>query len=166
MNITGDKLINLMFVSMTDKKIIEIIDAIGLEQPVIDEQYEMNLDVTLDDMTNSGLIFVFKEIDGYTQDGDPCLTQIDFYHDKKIRLPFNMTFSDNYALCCEKLEGKASFHHKSVKKLKIWVKEGYKNLKYSISINFKDKELTKIKAIVFIVYDETKVGSIYLENKE
>ncbi len=166
MKITGDELVELMFLPMTDIKIVEMLDSLGIEQPVLDEQYEMDLDITILDKENSGFSFSFEELDGYSSDGEPCLMHISFSDLEKTVLPFGLNKSDNYSICCEKLNGKADFIPSFGKKSKIWTIKKDENTIFNIAVHYKDTELTSIRSVVIIDFDESDVGDSLLPNKD
>ncbi len=166
MSITGNELVNLMFTPMTDIKIIETINSFGLEQPTIDEEYEEKGKVSVDDDANSGITFVFKELDGYSKDGEPCLAQIDFEDRGKVEFPFNLKTHDNYRVCCEKIGKKADFRDRWVDEAKVWIMETANAIKYSLAINFMDDDFNTIDNIVLVDFQEEEVGDTLLENKD
>ena len=71
---------------MTDIRMIEAIETLGLEQPLIDNDYADEGAVYVEDPENSGITFIFEEIAGYTQHGEPCLVKIDFEKDIKDKI--------------------------------------------------------------------------------
>lgn len=149
---------------MDDDRVIQIIGDLGLEIPELDEKYNDQLYVRTGGEDQPGVILTFKEIKGYTKNGMPCLTQIDFYPTTKVTVPFGLTFSDNYDSCCKKLGDKAKFKHKLVQKLKIWTMKSVEEMPFNVSINFETDELFGIKTIVNIQHDAKKIGNIYIEN--
>lgn len=163
--ITGDELVELMFTSMSDKKMVEALDNLGVEQPVIDEQYEIDLDITVID-DNLGISFVFEEIDGLTQEGMPCLNVLSFDKEKKIALPYNLKFSYNYLECSSKLGKVADFKNKRLKNNRTWLFKNEKEIDYVFTIRFLDDELKAIKGIIVAPFNESKVGRVLIENKE
>ena len=166
MKITGDELVELMFLPMTDVKIVEMLDSLGIEQPVLDEQYEMDLKVTILDKENSGFSFDFEEIDGYSLDGEPSLVKISFSDLEKIVLPFGLTTSDDYSNCCEKLNRKADFIPSFGKKSKIWTIKKDESTTFNIAVHYKDTELTSIRSVVINKFDKSRVGDSLLPNKD
>ena len=166
MKITGDELVELMFLPMTDIKIVEMLDSLGIEQPVLDEQYEMDLEIAILDGDNSGFSFSFKELDGYSLDGEPCLVDISFEDLEKTVLPFGLKKNDNYSICCEKLNGKADFIPSFGKKLKIWTIKKDENTIFNIAVHYQDTELTSIRSVVVNKFDKSRVGDSLLPNKD
>ena len=146
--ITGDTLLNLMFEDMTSNKIIEVLDTLGLEQPVLDEQYEMDRDVgILDD--KHGLGFVFEEIEGYTQNGEPCLVKLSFGRKTTISYPFGIEADDSYEDVKRKIGRKADFKDDELfVNMRTWIMENDVGLKYNVNVFFKDEE--NLQGIDFI----------------
>lgn len=162
MNLTGDSLVELLLTPMTDTKMIETIDALGWEQPVMDEQYLEDLSIDIIDDDNTGLSFVFKELNGQTPDGEPCLVEIDFSHDKQYKAPFGLLFSDNYKQVCEKIGRIADYNTKIDDDLKIWIIDN----KYKVSIDFKGPNFTSIRGIVILVFTEKSINKNMYKNEE
>ncbi|MDF1880488.1 hypothetical protein JHD50_04075 [Sulfurimonas sp. MAG313] len=166
MEITGNGLVELMFLSMTDNRIVETINNLGLEQPTIDEQYELDLKVRVADKDNNGITFIFKEIDGYTSDGEPCLTQIDFYNKCKIKLPYALSFDDDYKTCCKKFGKEADYIDKWMKKGRIWLKTTEEGLDFLVVVHFIDKEFSQLQRIIVVKLNKEDIGDTLFENKE
>jgi len=165
MQLNANEIVKLMFKPITDNKIIELIQQIGLEQPVIDETYIEDQQIVVSDKENSGITLIFKELDGYTQDGNPILRQIDF---KKSILPFNLTLDDNYSECCNKLSSKAHWikDSKFFKKVRIWTIPLNENKKINLYIHFTDTTFNTIRSIVIIPFNKEEIGTILVENED
>ena len=165
MQLNANELIKLMFRPITDNQIIELIHQMNLEQPIIDDKYIEDKRIVVSDKEGSGITLIFKELDGYSQVGDPILYQIDF---KNFILPFKLTLNDNYSECCKKLSSKAHWikNSKFFKKVKIWTVPFHKEKKINVYIHFIDTTFNAIRSIVIIPFDEKEVGTILLENKD
>jgi hypothetical protein len=166
MDITAEELIELMFLPMSDERIIEMIDSFGLEQPMIDEQYEIEGDILVSDRDNSGVDFSFGEIDGYSQDGEPVLDQIAFINKGKIKLPFGLEYSDDYKVCCEKLDKKADYYSPYGLETKQWILKTKNNEDYTLAIHFTDEKHSSIRSVVIGRFSTKGIGKVLLENKE
>lgn len=162
--ITGDELVNLMFTSMNDDKVIEAISELGMEQPLIDEQYERDLFLEADSM-EYGIGFEFREIDGFTSDGEPCLTYIEFKNNKKFNLPFDLDIMDSYSECSKKLNSEAKFKSEWIDEVKVWVKE-INNKMYTIAINYENDSFDKIDYLIISNFNEENINDTLIENKE
>ncbi|MDD3597419.1 hypothetical protein [Sulfuricurvum sp.] len=162
MNITGDSLLELLLIPMTDTKMVETIDALGWEQPVMDERYLEELSIDIGGSKQGGILFDFKEPNGHTPDGEPCLVQIDFYHDQKVKAPFGLLFSDNYQQCCEKIGHKADYNSELDDDMKIWIIDK----KYILTINFKNSELSNIRSFIINIFDENNIDDDMYKNEE
>ena len=161
-----NELMNLLYLPMTDEKIIDKIDSVGLEQPIIDEQYEMDLCIDLIDDDNSGLSFTFEELDGYSIDGDPCLSVLSVRNKKDNILPFNLQFSDNYEISCEKLGKKADFINEWSDDVRLWLVTNDNNDKLTLAINYKDDDLNELNYIVLGSFKESYIGDTLIPNKD
>jgi predicted glycosyltransferase len=166
MNINGNEIVELMFTPMTSDVMIELIDSFGVEQPVLDEQYEMDLSIKLISMNDTGLSLNFQELDGYSQDGEPVLAKISFSYDKKIILPFGLDFDDNYTECVRKLSSKADYINKNLEESKMWLKTDKNGMKYIVSVNFEDENLLLIDSVVVYAFNEDRVGRVLFPNKD
>jgi hypothetical protein len=158
--INGDYIASLIYEDMTSNKVVEILDELGLEQPVLDEQYEMDLEVGILDK-NNGLGFDFREIEGYTKNGEPCLRKISFEKTYTESLPFGINSSDNYRTVKEKIGRKADFKDdKILTHMRKWVMETPKGLKYTVNIFFRDeKKLEGIDSITIMNINEERDNS-------
>jgi hypothetical protein len=166
MNINGKEILELMFTSMTSNKMVELIDSFGIEQPVLDEQYEMDLSIKLVSINDTGLSLNFQELDGYSNDGELILAKISFSYDKTIILPFELDFNDNYKECVKKLSSKADYINKNLEESKMWLRTDKNGMKYILSINFEDEDFLLIDSVVVYAFDEDRVGRVLLPNKD
>lgn len=166
MKITANELVKLMYSPMSNNKVIEAIESLGLEQPLIDNDYEEEGAVYVEDPENSGITFIFKEIDGYTKNGEPCLVQIDFEKDIEIKFPYNLTPLDDYKTCCKKLGKKADFINKKfIKKAKMWLMESTIDKRhFNLVVHFTDTTFSKIEYIVVVKFNKDVVGKTLTEN--
>ena len=166
-SVTGDYLLSLLFLPMTDERVLAVVRFFGWELPEIDERYEEEGEVAIQDEDGSGIALVFKElknIDIDSKTGDLRLAELDFAHDRIVLPPYGLMFQDSYSICCNKLEGKAEYQSKRVKELKVWVREHPSGIKISIAIFF-NKSMSEIRSIVAIRFDESRVGR-YLVDAE
>jgi len=165
--ITANKLIELMYLSMTDPKIIEIIEKMGLEQPTITEEYEEEKAVYADDSLNSGIVFTFKELNGYSSNGEPCLVKIDFTKEDVIAFPYKLTSTDNYIYCCEKLGRNADYRYKRfMKTSKVWVQTLDNKKLFKLIVDFRDTTFSKIKYILVMDFNETELTQKLIPNED
>ncbi len=166
MNINGNEIVELMFTAMTSNEMVELIDSFGVEQPVLDEQYEMDLSIKLLSMNDTGISLNFQELDGYSEGGEPVLVKISFSYDKKITLPFGLDFDDNYTTCVKKLSSKADYINKNLEESKMWLRTDKDGMKYIVSINFEDEEFLLIDSVVVYAFDEDRIGRVLFPNKD
>ena len=165
MEITGEKLIEMFYTSMTDDKIVEIIDELGLEQPVVDEEYELYKSVSTNDTNGIGIDFTFSELEACKEDGIPCMDIISWDDDKNVKPPFGLAIDLSYDECCQVLHKNADYLNQRIKKLKIWLIT-YNNTKYKIAIMFKDMDFMQIRSIVITPYTKASIKDSYIQNKD
>jgi len=152
--LTGDYLLSLLFESMTSDKMIETIDSLGLEQPVLDEQYEMDREVVILDK-NHGLSFNFREIKECSQSGEPCLYRLSFEKSYQGSLPFGISAPDDYQQVKEKIGRKADFRDEEIAtNVRIWIIETEQGKQYTFNVFFIDEDnLEGIHSITAMPYD-------------
>ena len=166
-SVTGDYLLSLLFLPITDERVLAVVRFFGWELPEIDERYEEEGKIAIHDQGGSGLAFVFKELDNIdieSRTGDLRLVEIDFLHDQIVPPPYGLMFHDSYSVCCKNLEGKAEYQLKRVKELKVWVREHPSGIKIAIAIFF-NKSMSEIRSIVATRFDDSRVGR-YLVDAE
>jgi hypothetical protein len=162
MEITGQKLIEMFYTSMTDDKMVEIIDELGLEQPIIDEDYELYKSVSTNDTNGIGIDFTFSELVECSKVGIPCMDVISWDNDKTIKPPFGLSLSFSYTDTCRILERKADYTSTLIDELRTWVIDD----KYLINIDFKTIDLTEITGIVISPFTIDKLDDTYVKNKD
>ena len=166
MNIIANELINLIYTPMSDDKIIEIIDTMGLEQPTVTEEYEEEKAIYVKDTDNTGIVFIFQELDDYSKNGEPYLSKIDFMKNDIINFPFNLNSTDDYTTCCKKIGKNAEFFPKRMKKTKIWLISNINNIKLNLAVHFLDNTFKGIRSIVVRPFNENEVDKILIPNKD
>ena len=144
MQITGDELIKMFYTSMIDDKMLETIDALGLEQPLLDEEYDFYKSVSTEDPKNIGIDFTFEECEDETI---PCLAVIGWNSDKNIEAPFGLNFTLSYTECCEILNKESDYNSTLLDEIKIWIII-HNNKKYKIAIMFDKMDLMEIMNMV------------------
>ncbi len=154
----GNNLIKLVLSEMTSNKIIETIDQLGINQPILDEEYEVNLKVVSGNPSSDGVTLVFQEVESFRD--DLVLTKIDFYSEKKVSFPFGISPSDNYSTCCIKIGKEADYFHFKLKELNIWLLNDKKTM---LAINFLNSDLSGIVSIVASLFNEDEVGIKYIK---
>ncbi len=135
---------------MTDKRVIESIDELGLNQPVINENYYLERSIVLRGRDLVGVDFRFEEVNGDDM-GDPQLVSISFYPNCKFSFPCNMKMSDSYIELEKKLGEKAIYRNRFLKKNRIWVLRRPDENIINFSVNFLDEKLESIRGIVVSV---------------
>jgi hypothetical protein len=163
--IDGNEIVNLMFLSMTDDKVIEMIDRLGMEQPVLDEKYEIEEVVTAGLNDDTGMFFTFREIDGLSKDGMPNLTIISFDTDKNVIFPYKLEYGDSYKACCDKLGKKADYLSDLMDENRIW-RTKLKDIECGITLVFTDETLEKLDGLIIYKFREDHVGDSLIPNEE
>jgi hypothetical protein len=158
----AESFIDLLYLPMTDTKIINTLDSLELEQPVVDEKYYEDLDISVD---NDSIFFVFEESDENTS-GTPCLSEITLDDSSDVTPPFNIIFDDSYLDVRNKLNGDANFMNQILNQVKIWTKKREDNKAYALTVTFSDKQLSRINTISITVRteDNSDLGAI-VENE-
>ena len=100
--IDGNEIVKLMCKPMSDENVLNMMVGLGMKVPLLDETYELE-EVASTESSDEMIIFDFEEIDGYTQDGDPCLSMIEFQESKLASLPFQLLYTDGYETCCKNI---------------------------------------------------------------
>jgi len=165
MKITGDDLVKMFYTSMTEDIMVETIDALGLEQPLLDEEYDFYKSVSTENPKNIGIDFTFSECTECEDKTIPCLDVISWDSDKNIEAPFGLNFTLSYAECCKILNKKADYLNKRIKDLKIWIIT-YNNKKYKIAIMFENMDFMEIRSIVISPYTQVSIKDSYIPNKD
>jgi len=162
MKITGDDLVKMFYTSMTEDIMVETIDALGLEQPLLDEEYDFYKSVSTENPKNIGIDFTFSECTECEDKTIPCLDVISWDSDKNIEAPFGLNFTLSYADVCNCLGRKADYTSSLIKELRTWVIDD----KYLININFETIDLIEISSIVISPFTIDKLDDTYIENKD
>ena len=138
---------------MTDTKVIETLDALSIEQPIIDERYQIDKRVSTNDEGNSGLSFNFEE--STCDSEDLYLDQIDFYNESKVNYPLELKKADSYKTVCQKIGRTPDFCDNLWDENKQWVFP-FGNREIVYSVQFK-KGFNSINVIVVAKFDRDSV---------
>ena len=153
--ITTEKIIELMFLPITDIKVVETLDALGMEQPSLDEEYEMEGRVWTEGEEVSGIVICFERTDTHSEDGEPVVTQIDFYEEHKVIFPLNLHKDDDYSTVIEKIGREPDFCTKPMPWSKKWVFPfGEKEI--GVGVNFQ-KDMKSINNIIVQEFNRERV---------
>jgi len=155
--ITAEKIIELMFLPITDISVVETLDALGIEQPSLDEEYEMEGRVWTEGEEVSGISICFEATDTHSEDAEPVVTQIDFYEEHKVVFPLNLHKDDDYNTVIEKIGRKPDFCTKPMPWSKKWVfLFGGKEI--GVGVNFQ-KDMKSINNIIVKEFNRGSVES-------
>jgi len=150
-NITSKEIIDLMFLPVTDTKVVETLDALGMEQPSLDEKYEMEGRICAEGEETSGITICFEAPDRNSANGEPIVEQIDFYEEIKVTFPLGIHKSDDYETVIEKIGRKPDFCDNVLDTFKQWVFP-YKDTEITYCVQFK-KGFKGIDTIVVGEFD-------------
>lgn len=166
MKITGENLIEMFYVSMVDDTMIEIIDTLGLEQPIIDEEYELYKSVSTKDNKGIDIDLTFSESNKCADIGIPCLDIIGWGYNAKLNPPFGLNFTLSYDEVCRVLGKKADYNSDLIDELKTWIIEIKDYPKYILNVMFKEVDFKDIISIVIIPYTKASIKDTYVPNKD
>jgi len=165
MKITGDDLIKMFYTSVTDDKMVKIIDTLGLEQPILDEEYDFYKSVSTNDTNGVGIDFTFSELEECPEVGIPCMDVISWDSDRKIKPPFGLSISLPYKEVCKILGREADYVSTLIDELRTWIVD-YNNNKYLVNIDFKTIDLIDITGIVISPFTISQLDDTYVKNKD
>ena len=134
--IPAEEILELLFLPISDPKVVEMLDALGIAQPAIDEAYEIDGRISIIDDENSGLQFEFEELDGSNADGMPIVSIIAFSQERKVAFPFGIHKTDDYETVCEKIGRKPDYCTKRRKESKQWLLPPQNGRETSMGVNF------------------------------
>ncbi|XOB63280.1 hypothetical protein ACMC56_05595 [Campylobacterota bacterium DY0563] len=161
---TTEELMDLMYTPIYDEKMLRVMEELETEVPKLDEKYELEGIASTTSKDNT-LSFEYKELNGYSKNGEPSLKILSWGADSTIPYPYLLNKNDNYQSCCKKFGKKADFIDEWDDTLKTWLIE-LNNKKIHINITFSDEDLNSISYLVLTTYDETEIGEIYIPNEE
>ncbi len=153
--ITAEEIIDLISLPLTDIKVIETLDALGIEQPVLDEEYKMEGELWTEGEEKIGVAILFAESDMRRDDGEPLVEQIDFYHEEKVPFPLGLHKSDGYETVIKKLGRKPDFCIKLTPWRKQWVFP-FDDKELVYAIHFKSN-MKSIDSLVVAEFDRESV---------
>lgn len=160
------ELIDLLSLSMIDERVVNTLNELGLPQPVIDDNYYIDRDITVYGKESKGLDFRFEETGDYVTQGMPSLVNISFYASCGLLFPCEITMEDSYPDIVKKIGKEAPYRNKLLKKSRIWFFTREDGKPYNFSVNFNDLELTTIRGIaIAISKDSNKKNWINLEGE-
>ena len=156
------KIEELMFTPIYDNKILNTMEELSMNIPQLDEKYEMDLSVYTESKDGS-IGFEFREIDGYSKHGEPCLTNFSIEKNYTGEVPYNISFKDSYNECCKKIGRQNDFNATKLDKIKFWIIGENNGIKILMNLRF-DNTFENIKSIMFVNFDENDIGTIMMKN--
>ena len=143
--------IEIIDLSITDAKVITIIEALGItmqantsDNEYVITEYEDELDLKI----------TFSKDDK----GELVFNQIATWKVCKCDYPFKITRQDAYADVVNKIGKPANYGWKYSKKTRIWRLKNKNNKNYSITIDFKNENLTEIRRFSIKSFDPKNIG--------
>ena len=118
-------------------------EELEMEVPKLDEQYEME-ESTSTSSKKFETSFFFKEIDGFSNNGEPVLEVIVVTENSVFGLPFKLSAGMTYLECCSILGKKADYYDDFIDNSYFWVLENKlnkKNIFLNLSFYSKDEQL-------------------------
>lgn len=146
--INGNEIIQLMCKPMSDENVLKVIKELGMEVPLLDETYEIE-EVVSSRSSDEMIFFEFEEIDGYSTDGDPCLSTIELEESKLASVPFDLSYSDDYETCCKKIDKEGAYDEKMRITTRYWTLT-FNDIRVKFIINFTNEALESIGHIMII----------------
>ena len=153
--IDGQTLVELVGLEASDEKVLNALQALGMEMPAFDEKFEMDgrVAVYTDDETFD---IVFMENNEHSESGEPIVEQVDFYDEKSVSFPYGLHKSDSFETVVQKMGRNPDFCAKSpMEWSKKWVFP-FGNEELGIGVNFK-KDMKSIDEIVVKKFNRENV---------
>ena len=153
--IQAEDIIDLMFLPVTDIKVVETIDDLGMEQPSLDDKYEMDGSISTEGSATSGITICFEAPDRNSAEGEPTTYQVDFYEEHKVDFPLGLHKDDSFETVIKKIGRQPDFCITLLDSSKKWVYP-YKNKEINYTVHFK-KNLQSINSIVIANFNRVSV---------
>ena len=153
--IAGSDLMQFFYSSMTDDKLVQLIHELGLEQPVMDDEYDLYKETSTSDPNDVGIDLTFYELEQCSNEDNPCFDKISWDSWSTISLPFGLKLDFGYEECCSVLKKLAGY---KARDSRAWVMED----KYLLFIHFKNSSLSIIDSVVLFPYREERIPSRYV----
>jgi len=135
--LAAEEIVNLLFLPMSDEKLLGIFEKLDIEVPALDEEYKMEGEISIIDDENSGLQFQFEEPTVYSEDGMPFLNTIAFAQEQKVSFPFGLHKKDSFETVIKKIGRNPDFCDKGWKESKQWLLGFINDKEVSMGVNFK-----------------------------
>jgi hypothetical protein len=160
------KLEEMMFTPIYDDKMLNVMEDFNMEIPQLDEEYERE-EVVYTDSKDDSIGFEFREINGYSTNGEPCLTHISIRKSYQGDLPYNISFNNSFDECCQKI-GRTNDYNSTrsmFNENKYWIIGENNGIEILMTIRF-TKKFESIKSVLLNNFDVEDVGIEILENKK
>ena len=152
--IDGQTLVELVGLEASDEKVLNALQALGMEMPAFDEKFEMDgrVAVYTDDETFD---IVFMENNEHSESGEPIVEQVDFYDEKSVSFPYGLHKSDSFETVVQKMGRNPDFCSKRLSFSKQWVFP-FKDRELTMAVHFK-LNMESINTIVVGEFDRARV---------
>ena len=150
-----NKLIELLYLPITNENIITKLKELKIPQPVIDDSYYEDNEIEVSDEEDK-IFFTFEEITNskHNNSGIPILSNITLAYDLNVTGFYNINEEDNYTSIVEYIGKEADYVLKVLPNMRLWILS-YNNLfNYTLSIYFEKKKLQKVQSIVLSILEE------------
>ena len=144
--ITAKDIIELMFLPITDTKVVETLNTLGIEQPSLGEEYAMEGSIWTEGEETSGIAINFEAKDRNSNNGEPRVEQIDFYDEKRVDFPYGLHKKDDFETVVKKMGRKPDFCSKRLPSSKQWVFP-FEDTELTMAVHFKP-DMKSINTIV------------------
>jgi len=153
--LAAEEIINLLFLPMSDEKLLDIFEKLNIEVPVLDEEYEMEGSVWTEGEETSGIAIEFTKPNDYSEDADPIVKQIDFYNEFKVSFPFGLHKEDSLETVIKKIGRNPDFCNKRMSWSKQWVSP-LRDMEIVYAVHFK-RDMKSINTIVITKFNRKSV---------
>ena len=152
--IDGQTLVELVGLEASDEKVLNALQALGMEMPAFDEKFEMDgrVAVYTDDETFD---IVFMENNEHSESGDPIVEQVDFYDEKSVSFSYGLHKNDSFETVVQKMGRNPDFCSKRLSFSKQWVFP-FKDRELTMAVHFK-LNMESINTIVVGEFDRARV---------
>lgn len=147
--------IDLLYLPMDDERLLGAFDAIGLDQPLLDEDYLEEEMIYLENKQESIFVRIYDADDEISMEKVPQFHMISCDNERDLSYAFGIKAKHNYDEVVSKLNRPAKYRHKYIQNMLIWVLQNSKEENYELSIRFDDKvSLKKVIQMNISYHDE------------
>jgi len=134
--LNGQKLVELVGLEASNKKVLDSLQALGMEMPLFDEKFEIDGHVAVyDDAETVDIVFVKNN--NHSHSGEPVVEQVDFYNEDKAVFPLGLHKENDYKTAISIIGRNPDFCDKDWKESKQWILGFINGKEISMGVNFK-----------------------------